>query len=362
MVEDYSHKGEPIISAPGDTRPASLDTQLEDLESRFIAALQATDSVAAAEELRVTFLGRSGELTVVRRAIGSLPAAEKPAAGKRINDAATKLEGLLEARLAELALALLDAELETSIDVTFPGPELAIGSLHPLRQTADAITGYFERSGFAIISGLEIESEYYNFDALNIPADHPAREGFDSFYLDAGNVLRTHTSPMQIRAMQTHGAPIALVVPGRVYRRDSIDARHSFMFHQVEGLMVAPGIHMGHLKGALTGMCRALFGKEQAVRFRPSFFPFTEPSAEVDTTCPGCGGSGCRTCSGTGWIEIGGAGMVHPNVLREVGYDPGQVSGWAFGLGIERVAMVRHGIDDIRAFYENERDFLEQLA
>lgn len=275
---------------------------------------------------------------------------------------ASKLEEMLAIRLSELELAALDAQLEVHIDVTYPGPDVDAGSLHPLRKTTDAITGYFERSGFAIVAGPEIESEYYNFDALNIPPDHPAREGFDSFYLDGGHVLRTHTSPMQIRAMQKHGAPIALVVPGRVYRRDSIDARHSFMFHQVEGLLVAPGIHLGHLKGALTGMCRALFGPEQRVRFRPSFFPFTEPSAEVDTTCPGCGGSGCRTCSGTGWIEIGGSGMVHPNVLREVGCNPDEVSGWAFGLGVERVAMVRHGIDDIRAFYENDRDFLEQLA
>ncbi len=350
------------ISASSDTQPLSLEQQLTQLETRFASDLAASPSTEALEALRVAYLGRSGELTLVRRAIGSLAPAEKPAAGKRINDCATKLEELLTQRLAAFEQAALMAELEQRIDVTFPGASPALGSLHPLRRTTDAITGYFERSGFAVLTGPEIETEYYNFDALNIPPDHPAREGFDSFYLDGGLVLRTHTSPMQIRAIEAHGTPIALVVPGRVYRRDSLDARHSFMFHQVEGLLVAPGVHLGHLKAALTGMCRALFGPEQRVRFRPSFFPFTEPSAEVDTTCPGCGGDGCSTCSGTGWIEIGGAGMVHPNVLREVGCSPEKYSGWAFGVGVERIAMVRHGIDDIRSFYENERDFLEQLA
>ena len=197
-----------------------------------------------------------------------------------------------------------------------------MGSIHPIRRTIDDICAYFERHGFAIVLGPEIESDYYNFDALNIPKDHPAREGLDSFYLRPDVVLRTHTSPMQIRVMEEHPAPIAVVVPGKAYRRDALDARHSYMFHQVEGLLIGTDVHFGHLKGMLTGLCRELFGERQAVRFRPSFFPFTEPSAEVDTTCPGCGGDGCRTCGGSGWIEIGGSGMVHPNVLRGVGYDP----------------------------------------
>ncbi len=246
--------------------------------------------------------------------------------------------------------------------MTFPGTVPVTGSIHPIRRAMEDACGYFERRGFAVVLGNEIETEYFNFDALNIPADHPAREGLDSFYLRPGVLLRTHTSPMQVRTMQTHPAPIAIVVPGKAYRRDAIDARHSPVFHQIEGLLVAPGIHLGHLKGMLTGLFRELFGPQQAVRFRPSFFPFTEPSAEVDTTCPGCFGSGCKTCGGSGWIEIGGSGMVHPDVLREAGYDPNAVTGWAFGVGIERIAMVRQDIDDIRALFENDARVLAQLA
>jgi phenylalanyl-tRNA synthetase alpha chain len=227
---------------------------------------------------------------------------------------------------------------------------------------------YFMRHGFAVLQGPEIETDANNFDALNIPPDHPAREGLDSFYLRPDLVLRTHTSPMQIRAMRESGPPIAVIVPGKAYRRDAVDARHLYQFHQIEGLMVGEGIHFGHLKGVLTGMMRELFGPHQDVRFRPSFFPFTEPSAEIDTTCPGCAGTGlrdgipCRTCGGSGWIEIGGSGMVHPNVLRGVGYDPAQVSGWAFGVGPERIAMVRYEMNDIRDFVENTPSFLEQTA
>jgi phenylalanyl-tRNA synthetase alpha chain len=228
---------------------------------------------------------------------------------------------------------------------------------------------YFQRHGFAVVLGPEIEPEYYNFDALNIPPDHPAREGFDSFFLTDTLLLRPHTSPMQIRTMQLHRPPVAVVVPGRCYRRDAVDARHLFQFNQIEGLLVGENIHMGHLKGMLTGLCRELFGHDQQVRFRPSFFPFTEPSAEVDTTCPLCRGQGagrngtqCRMCGGSGWIELGGSGMVHPNVLRNLEYDPDVYSGWAFGWGIERMALVRYDIDDIRRFYDNDPDFLFQLS
>jgi phenylalanyl-tRNA synthetase alpha chain len=230
------------------------------------------------------------------------------------------------------------------------------------------IGGYFTRLGFAVLQGPEIETDANNFDALNIPPDHPAREGLDSFYLRPDLVLRTHTSPMQVRAMRESGPPIAIIVPGKAYRRDAVDARHLYQFHQVEGLMVGPDIHFGHLKGVLTGMMRELFGPKQEMRFRPSFFPFTEPSAEIDTTCPGCAGTGrrsdatCRTCGGSGWIEVGGSGMVHPNVLREVGYDPETVAGWAFGCGLERFAMVRYEMNDIRDFVENTPSFLEQTA
>ncbi|MBV9407554.1 MAG: phenylalanine--tRNA ligase subunit alpha, partial [Candidatus Eremiobacteraeota bacterium] len=254
------------------------------------------------------------------------------------------------------------------------GPSATIGAVHPVRRVAIEIARYFTRHGFAVVLGPEIETDANNFDALNIPPDHPAREGLDSFYLRPDLVLRTHTSPMQVRSMRKHAPPIAIIVPGKAYRRDAIDARHLYMFHQVEGLMVGRGIHFGHLKGMLVGMCRELFGPSADVRFRPSFFPFTEPSAEIDVKCPACDGTGtlrqaqgdgavqCRTCGGSGWIEIGGSGMVHPNVLRSVGYDPDEVAGWAFGCGLERIAMKRYDMNDIRAFVENAPGFAEGLA
>ena len=339
-----------------------LTDSLDALGVRLRAALADANDQAALEGVRVRFLGRSGEITAVRRAIGTLPAAERPGAGKTINEAVAGFEAELDARARELDARALEGQLAVAIDVTFPGNAAPGGSLHPIRRAMEDACGYFERRGFAVVLGNEIETEYYNFDALNIPPDHPAREGLDSFYLRPGLLLRTHTSPMQVRTMQAHRPPIAIVVPGKAYRRDAIDARHSPMFHQIEGLLVAPGIHLGHLKGVLTGLFREVFGPNQAVRFRPSFFPFTEPSAEVDTTCPGCGGSGCKTCGGSGWIEIGGSGMVHPQVLRESGYDPDAVSGWAFGVGIDRIAMVRQEIDDIRVLFENNPRVLEALA
>jgi phenylalanyl-tRNA synthetase alpha chain len=347
---------------------SQLADQLNALGERLVAALAAAHGAAALENVRIRFLGRSGEVTALRRGIGSLPPAERPEAGKVVNEAVAVWERLLAAKDAELQRRALDAQLDVAIDVTFPARPARAGSLHPLRRAMEDACAYFERRGFAVVLGDEMETEYYNFDALNIPPDHPAREGLDSFYFANGLLLRTHTSPMQIRTMQAHPPPIAIVVPGKSYRRDSMDASHSPMFNQIEGLMVAPGISMGHLKGMLTGMCREVFGPNQVVRFRPSFFPFTEPSAEVDTTCPGCGGSGtlagggCKTCGGAGWIEIGGSGMVHPDVLRESGYDPELVSGWAFGVGIERIAMVRHDMDDIRVLFENDPRVLEQLA
>jgi len=316
----------------------------------------------ALDDVRVRFLGRSGEITLVRRSIGTLPPAERPEAGKIINAAVTELEALVDDRARELAARAIAAELGHAIDVTYPGIAPTVGSLHPVRRAIEDICDYFERRGFAVVLGNEVESEYFNFDALNIPSDHPAREGLDSFYLRPGVLLRTHTSPMQVRTMQAFAPPIAIVVPGKAYRRDAIDARHSPVFHQIEGLLVAPGIHFGHLKGVLTGLFRDLFGPAQAVRFRPSFFPFTEPSAEVDTTCPGCAGAGCKTCGGSGWLEIGGSGMVHPDVLREAGYDPETVTGWAFGVGPERIAMVRQNIDDIRVFFDNDPRVLAELA
>ena len=345
-----------------------LATTLATLEERLAAALTGAADERALEDVRVAFLGRSGEVTTIRRGIGTLPPAERPTAGKVINAAVERMEAALDGATAQLTSAQLETQLAETIDVTLPGPAARIGSIHPIRRVMIDIGRYFTRHGFAVLQGPEIESDANNFDALNIPPDHPAREGLDSFYLRPDLVLRTHTSPMQVRAMRESGPPIAVIVPGKAYRRDAVDARHLYQFHQVEGLMVGEGIHFGHLKGVLTGMMRELFGSSQDVRFRPSFFPFTEPSAEIDTTCPGCAGTGrrenavCRTCGGSGWIEIGGSGMVHPSVLRTVGYDPERVAGWAFGVGPERIAMVRYEMNDIRDFVENTPAFLEQTA
>jgi phenylalanyl-tRNA synthetase alpha chain len=341
---------------------SDLETTLREIGERFDRDVAAARDERALDDVRIKYLGRTGELTLVRRGIGSLPPAERPAAGKHINVAAEDFERRLADASRALERAAIEASLSDTIDVTFPGPRARRGTLHPVRTVTNEIARYFARHGFAIVLGPEIETDDNNFDALNIPPDHPAREGFDSFYLRPDLLLRTHTSPMQVRAMRSSGPPIAIIVPGKAYRRDAVDARHLYQFHQVEGLMVGRGIHFGHLKGMLTGMMRELFGPAQEIRFRPSFFPFTEPSAEVDVSCPGCGGTGCRTCSGSGWIEIGGSGMVHPNVLRSVGYDADSVTGWAFGCGLERIAMKRYDLNDIREFIENKPAFLEQLG
>lgn len=343
---------------------SELGSKLAEMRERFESAVQSAGDERALDAVRVAYLGRSGEVTTLRRSIGQLPPQERPTAGKVINEAVEAMEAALQRRADELQASAFDAELAESIDVTFPAIAPQRGSIHPIRRTIDDMCAYFIRHGFAVLLGPEIEPDYYNFDALNIPPDHPAREGFDSFFITPNLLLRPHTSPMQIRTMETHRPPVAVVAPGRCYRRDAVDARHSFQFHQVEALLVGENVHFGHLKGMLTGMCRELFGADQQVRFRPSFFPFTEPSAEVDTTCPLCKGSGgsCRMCGGSGWIELGGSGMVHPNVLRKMDYDPDVYSGWAFGFGVERIAIVRYDIDDIRRFYENDPDFLAQLA
>ena len=342
----------------------NLTTQLDDFRHRFEAAVANAADERQLDDVRITFLGRSGEVTQLRRSIGQLPPAERPNAGKVINEAVERMEqqlGIAQARIENLTF---EDQLAQTIDVTYPSIPPATGSIHPIRTVLRDAASYFQRRGFAVVVGPEIEPEYYNFDALNIPPTHPAREGFDSFFITDSMLLRPHTSPMQIRTMQEHKPPIAIVAPGRCYRRDAVDARHLFQFNQIEGLLVAQGIHFGHLKGMLTGMCRELFGEDQRVRFRPSFFPFTEPSAEFDTTCPKCKGLAdeCSMCGGSGWIELGGSGMVHPNVLHEVGYDPDVYTGWAFGFGIERIGLARYEIDDIRRFVESDPDFLTQLA
>jgi phenylalanyl-tRNA synthetase alpha chain len=342
---------------------SELGSKLRELQTRFESAVTAAGDERALDALRVEFLGRNGEVTLLRRGIGGLPADERPTAGKTINDVVELLEARLHDAQAAIEARSFASDLAETIDVTFPAIDPVAGSIHPVRRIVEDVCAYFERRGFAVVVGPEVEPDYYNFDALNIPADHPAREGFDSFWITDTLLLRPHTSPMQIRTMQQHKPPVAIVAPGLCFRRDAVDARHLFQFNQIEGLLVAEGIHFGHLKGALTGMCRELFGPDQNVRFRPSYFPFTEPSAEVDTTCPHCRGAAvaCGMCGGSGWIELGGCGMVHPNVLREVGYDPDVVSGWAFGFGAERLGLARYDVDDIRRFVDSDPDFLRQL-
>jgi phenylalanyl-tRNA synthetase alpha chain len=343
---------------------SDLDERLHALQARLAAAAEQASDERVLEEARIAYLGRNGEVTLIRRSIGQLPPSDRPGAGKAINDAVAAMEAVLDAHRERLLSRGVEEALAQRIDVTFPATRPRVGSLHPIRRVVSDACAYFERHGFAVVLGPEIEPDYYNFDALNIPPGHPAREGFDSFWIDDTHLLRPHTSPMQIRTMQAHAPPIAIVAPGTCYRRDATDARHLFQFHQIEGLLVDSGVHFGHLKGMLAGLCRALFGAKQRVRFRPSFFPFTEPSAEVDTTCPKCGGNAaaCAMCGGSGWIELGGAGMVHPNVLREVGYDPETVSGWAFGFGAERLALARYEVDDVRRFIDSDPDVLEQLG
>jgi len=326
------------------------------------AAIAAAQTTAELEAVRVTILGRSGELTQLLRSLGSVPAAERPALGAAANAAKTELEAVLEARLGSVGAAERRLRREAErVDLTLPGRRPPRGTVHPLTQVHDEIVSIFAGLGFSVAQGPEIETDYYNFEALNLPRDHPARDMQDTFYFSEDTLLRTHTSPVQIRAMQAQRPPIRIIVPGRVYRRDA-DITHSPMFTQVEGLAVDRAISMGDLKGTLELFAREMFGPRSRIRFRPSFFPFTEPSAEVDVLCFLCGGDGCRVCKQSGWLEILGCGMVHPQVLRNVNYDPEDVTGWAFGMGIERVAMLKYGIDDIRLFFENDLRFLRQFA
>ena len=326
-------------------------------------ATAAARSAAELEQVRVRFLGRQGELTQLLRSLGALPPAERPLVGAAANEAKRDLEALLDARLE----AARDAERASErrgqrLDLTLPGRRPARGTLHPLTRVHDEIVTIFAGLGFSVAEGPDVETDYYNFEALNIPADHPARDMQDTFYLPGGLLLRTHTSPVQVRTMLAQTPPVRIVVPGRVHRRDVPDASHLPVFHQVEGLAVDRHVTMADLKGTLELFAREMFGPRSRIRFRPSFFPFTEPSAEVDVVCFLCGGEGCRVCKQSGWLEILGSGMVHPQVLRNVGYDPEEVTGWAFGMGIERIAMLKFGIDDIRLFYENDLRFLRQFA
>ncbi|MBI4561216.1 MAG: phenylalanine--tRNA ligase subunit alpha [Candidatus Rokubacteria bacterium] len=338
------------------------DRRLREILEGAKAGLARARSRAELEALRVRYLGRQGLLTQLLRSIPSLPPHERPELGRQGNEAKAEIEALLAQRLAEVKEAERERELAAEQpDLTLPGRRPPLGTLHPLTQVQDEIIEIFLGLGFAVAEGPEVESDFYNFEALNIPKDHPARDMQDTFYLAEEVLLRTHTSPVQIRSMKAQRPPVRVVCPGKCYRRDA-DITHSPMFHQVEGLAVDRDISMGDLKGTLELFAREMFGSGTRIRFRPSFFPFTEPSAEVDVRCFLCGGAGCRVCKQSGWLEILGSGMVHPEVLRTVGYDPEEVTGWAFGMGVERIAMLKYGIDDIRLFFENDLRFLQQFG
>lgn len=337
--------------------------RIAQLEEEALHEIKAAQDMEALKELRVRYLGKKGALTALLRRMGELDPEQRPAAGRKANNLRKKIEELLGYKEEELREAAAAARLEEErIDVTLPGAPFKLGRKHPLTLVLEEITAIFTGLGFQVARGPEIESEYYNFEALNLPADHPARDMQDSFYFTPQILLRTHTSPVQVRTMELTAPrlPVRIIAPGKVYRRDD-DATHSPMFHQVEGLAVDRGVTFADLKGTLLLFAREMFGPEQRIRLRPSFFPFTEPSAEVDIACIICGGEGCRTCGHSGWLEILGCGMVHPRVLEVSGYDPEDVTGFAFGMGVERIAMLKYGIDDIRLLFSNDLRFLRQF-
>ncbi|MDD6032100.1 MAG: phenylalanine--tRNA ligase subunit alpha [Oscillospiraceae bacterium] len=336
--------------------------QLEKIKQQGLEALRACTDGKELDALRVKFLGKKGELTAILKQMGKLSAEERPVIGQVANDVRQTLEQAVSARLEELKARELELKLKLeTLDVTMPGKTAGVGGLHPLNIVLDDLIDIFQSMGFDVVDGPEVETDYYCFEALNVPKDHPARDMQDTFYLGDNLVLRTQTSAAQIRVMESRTPPIRIICPGRVYRADEVDATHSPVFHQVEGLVVDKGITMCDLKGCLEQFAHEIYGPETQVRFRPSFFPFTEPSVEVDVTCSECGGKGCRVCKGTGWIEILGAGMVHPNVLRGCGIDPDVYSGFAFGIGLDRLTTTRYKISDIRLLFENDQRFLNQF-
>jgi phenylalanyl-tRNA synthetase alpha chain len=336
---------------------------LQALTARAGADIEAADNLDALDLVRVGYLGKKGELTSLLKTLGSLPADERKSAGQDINRAKQDVQQAIEARKAALQSEALEAKLASErIDVTLPGRGQSAGGLHPVTRTMERIDALFSQLGFAIEQGPEIEDDYHNFEALNIPAHHPARAMHDTFYFDAQTLLRTHTSPVQVRHMETDRPPLRIIAPGRVYRCDS-DLTHTPMFHQVEGLLVDRNVSFSDLMGTLADFLRHFFEDENLqTRFRPSYFPFTEPSSEVDIQCVMCGGEGCRVCGHTGWIEILGCGMVHPNVFKAVGIDNEEFTGYAFGMGVERLAMLRYGVNDLRLFFDNDLKFLQQFA
>ena len=337
---------------------------MQKLRDSSIKAIVDCDSAETLESLRVRYLGKKGELTAILRQMGGLSAQERPVMGQLANQLRGDIEAAIERRRAELSAALLEKKLEQeALDVTLPGEKRRLGHKHPMYNVLDQIKDIFVGMGFEIVDGPEVELADYNFTKLNIDEGHPSREWTDTFYFtpDSSILLRTQTSPMQIHAMETRELPIRVLAPGRVYRKDEVDATHSPMFHQIEGLVVDKGVTMADLKATLTLVVEKIYGKGTVTRFRPHHFPFTEPSCELDIQCHKCGGKGCPTCKGEGWIEVLGAGMVHPKVLAGCGIDPDQYSGWAFGMGLERLAMGEYKIMDLRLIFENDVRFLEQF-
>ena len=327
-----------------------------------MGAITGASDLAALDQVRVRYLGKTGELTVLLKQLGTLPAEDRPAAGQEINQAKVAVQTAIDARKAILEEASLASRLSSErIDVSLPGRGQQPGGLHPVTRALRRIERLFANSGFAVVEGPEVEDAYHNFGALNIPEHHPARAMHDTFYFDADRLLRTHTSPVQIRVMETQAPPLKIIAPGRVYRCDS-DLTHTPMFHQVEGLLVDEQVSFADLKGVLYDFLSNFFERDLKLRFRPSYFPFTEPSAEVDIQCVMCGGDGCRVCKQTGWLEVLGCGMVYPEVFRHVGIDPDRYLGYAFGMGVERLAMLRYGIDDIRLNFDNDLRYLRQFA
>jgi phenylalanyl-tRNA synthetase alpha chain len=337
-------------------------TDLDQIVAEARARIAACEDLAAIEALKVELFGKKGAITALLKTLGGLAADQRREAGARINAARDELAAAMAGRQAALERAELERELAAGrVDVTQPGRGQQPGGLHPVSRARRRIEALFRNAGFSVESGPEVEDDWHNFEALNIPADHPARAMHDTFYFPDGRLLRTHTSPVQVRAMLRDKPPLRMIMPGRVYRCDS-DVTHTPMFHQVEGLVVDDGVSFAHLRSVLHHFVEQFFERRLGIRFRPSYFPFTEPSAEVDIECVFCGGQGCRVCKSTGWLEIAGCGMVHPNVLRNVNIDPERYTGYAFGMGIERLAMLRYGVNDIRLYFENDLRFLRQFG
>jgi phenylalanyl-tRNA synthetase alpha chain len=335
--------------------------ELETIVAQARGQIAQASDLRALDQVRVSYLGKNGRITEFLKQLKGLSDQERPGAGQLVNQAKQELQQAIEARARSLEQAVLQERLgREAVDVTLPGRSQSAGGLHPVAMTMDRIEALFAQAGYEVARGPEIEDDFHNFEALNIPADHPARAMHDTFYFDQRTLLRTHTSPVQIRVMRERTPPLRVIAPGRVYRCDS-DVTHTPMFHQVEGFLVDEEVSFADLKGTLTDFLRAFFERDAAVRFRPSYFPFTEPSAEVDIACVICGGKGCRVCKQTGWLEVMGCGMIHPQVFANVGVDSERYTGFAFGLGVERMAMLRYGVNDLRLFFENDLRFLQQF-